>query len=457
MQPFFSRRLCVLCICSAGSGLVYASRAIETEPTLPSAELVQSGLLSGPGYTVQPTTPVVGFMARFTLDTDDGPIIADSVEMLDIRATEMAAIEILDQVGQGETFGMAVRENLQSTAETVGHIVTHPVSTVKGIPQGVMRYFRGQVTKWGDRLSRHGDRVAYRSRNDGDPYDMVGPMNANRDAQPQRPRKRWYTSAGKEVMRQVEDYVSHGSAKRMIARDLGIDPYTATTNPALNERLDRLAWGAAVGSMTIGEVLGYLPRGGRETLSQTSRLNDVVWELAPEDLRKRNRVILEKWCGDDFQNRRFVRHRAFLASVQTRFVDALDGLQPAAGCEDILDLALGADHDVEGRFLANALVLARDFLGESARGSELRTINAGLVLKTRDGRRVLPLPIDYLSWTALAKDFFNQRELADGDRIVLIAGGISDQALRELTALGWEIVVRAPYSSAPPYAARCCA
>jgi len=439
---------------ASGAG---AAIPVETEPTLASADLAQAGLLSGPNFTVQPQTPIVGFMARFTLDTDHGPIIADSVEMLDIRATEMAAIDILDRVSQTSAFGLAVREKVQSTAETVGHIVTHPVSTVKGIPQGVLRYFRAQVGKWGDRLSRHGDRIAWRTRNDGDPYDMIGPMNANRHAQPQRRKKRWYTSASKEVMRQVEDYVSHGSAKRMIARELGIDPYTATTNPALNDRLDRLAWGAAAGSMTMGEVLGYLPSGGREALSQTNRLNDVVWELSPDDLRKRNLSILEKWCGDDFQNRRFVRHRAFLASVQTRFVDALDGLQPSDGCEITLDLALGADHDVEGRFMANALLLARDYLGESGKGAELLTVNAGLLVDTRDGRRVLPLPIDHLSWTPLADEFFAQPELAEGTRIVLVAGGVSDRALRELTTRGWDIIVRAPYSNAPPYALRCCA
>src|SRR5690606_15459122 len=175
-------------LCLFASIAVAASRAVvpgtESEPTIASVEIAQAGLLSGPNFTVQPQAPIVGFMARFTLDTSDGPIIADSVEMLGIRVTEMAAIDILDGVSRSGAFGMAVRQNLQDAAETVGHIVTHPVATVKGIPQGVLRYFRAQATKWGDRLSRHGDRIAYRSRNDGDPYDMVGPMNANRDAQP---------------------------------------------------------------------------------------------------------------------------------------------------------------------------------------------------------------------------------------------------------------------------------
>jgi hypothetical protein len=450
-------RIPLLAALIAASPVAWPQASVaEDEPVLASADVVDASLLSGPGYTVQPQVPVVGFMARFTVDTAAGPIVADSAEMLEIRLAEVAAIQILDTIGQHEAFGMALRDGLTGAAETVGQVVTNPVDTVKGLPQGVVRYFTGQLTRWGDRFRRHGDRIAFRARNEGDPYDMLGPMNANRDARPPRKKKRWFTSAGKEVVRQVEDQVGHGGAKRMLARRLGIDPYTATTNPALNERLDRLAWGASVGGMGMDQVFGYLPSGGQEVLGQSNRLNDMVWNLAPEDLRKRNRAVLERWCGDAFQIRRFVRHKAFLASVQTRFVDALDALQPSAGCEDVLDLALGADHDVEGRFMANALVLAGGFLGDAARGAALERVNGGLMLRTRDGRIVLPLPVDHLSWTPLAREFFGDRALAQGPRTVLVGGSVSDLALRELTRLGWEIVPRAPYAGAPTYARRCC-
>lgn len=444
----------LLCLSAAAAA---QSRAPETEPVLAAADLAQSTLLSGPGYTAQPHAPMVGFMARFTLDTDAGPIVADSVELLEVRATEMAAIAILDRVLMSEAFGIALREALGDAADTVGHIVTHPVSTLAGLPAGVLRYFGRQLGKWGERFSKHGDRIAYRTRNDGDPYDMLGPMNANRDAQPPRRKKRWFTKPGKEALRLVKDWAKYGGAKRMLARELGIDPYSATTNPALNERLNRLAWAAAAGKMSIGEVMGYLPTGGRAVLDESGRLNELVWALEPEDLRRRNRAVLERWCGDDFQIRRFVRHGTFLGSVQTRFADALDALAPAAGCEHVLDLALAADYDVEARFVANALQMASGHFGDAARGARLDAAGAGLFLTLPDGRKVLPLPIDYLSWTALADDFFRQRELLEGERTVLIAGTLSDRALRELTALGWEIVVRTPFAGAPPYAARCCA
>ncbi len=429
----------------------------EDEPLLAAADLAQASLLSGPGYRVLPQTPVVGFMARFTLETKNGPMLAESVELLEVRATEMAALDLLEGIDLGDAFVIAVRENIADTVDTVGRVFSQPVATVAGLPGGVARYFRQQAQKWAGRLNKHGDRVAYRAGNDGDPYDMVGPMNANRDAQPERPRKRWFHRFGREVGRQAEDQAGHGRSKRLLARELGIDPYAAGSNPELHARLDRLAWAAAAGSLSLGQLLGQLPLGAREVLGGSERLNDLVWELEPEDLRRRNGELLERWCADPLQIRRFIRHRAFLASVQTRFADALEVIAPGPGCEYLLDLALAADHDVEARFLANALVMAGDFYGPAANGAELLTVGAGLALRLGNGRLVLPLPVDHLSWTDLAREFFRQPELAHGERTVLIAGGVSDRTLRELTALGWEIVVRAPYAGAPPYANRCCA
>ena len=315
----------------------------------------------------------------------------------------------------------------------------------------LFRSFRRQAEKWGDRLSRHGDRVAHRVGNEGDPYDLVGPMSATRGTGPERPRRGWFGRLGREAGRQAEDQVGHGRAKRLLARELGIDPYAAGSNPELHARLDRLAWAAAAGSFSLAELFGTMPVGAREVLGGSRRLNDLVWELEPEDLRRRNREVLERWCGDEFQIRRFLRHRAFLASVQTRFADALDAIAPGAGCEHLLDLALAAEQDVAARFLANALLMAGEFHGRAASGAELVTIGAGLALRLRDGRLVLPLPVDYLSWTGLTRAFFRQKDLLQGERSVLIAGGVSDLALRELTALGWEIVVHVPYSAAPPY------
>lgn len=446
----------LLLACAAAPA--HARLAPEAEPVLAAVDLAQPALLSGPGWRLQPQAPLLGFMARFTLETADGPIVADSVELLEVRAAEMAAIAVLDQVGAGEAFVLAARASLEDAGEAVLAVAGRPVQTLVDLPAGVLRYFQRQADRWGDRYDRHRDRLGARAGNEGDPYDMVGPMNAGGEERAgPRNKRRWWQRVGREGTRLVKDYAKYGAARRTLARELGIDPYAATSNPALNARLDRLAWAAAGGSFSIGQALGGLPAGGREVLSQAGRLNEVVWELPAEDLRARNRDLLSRWCGDDFQLRRLSRHRPFLASVQTRLADAIDRLQPASGCEHVLDLALAAGHEVEARFLANALQMAADFLGPAATGARLDTVTAALVLELADGRRVVPLPVDHLSWTTQARDFFAQPALAQGPRTALVAGGVSDRALRELTALGWEIVVRTPFAGAPAYPARCCA
>lgn len=446
MRPVVSIVLC----CGLASPVAADDRddAFEREPVLAAADLVAPALLAGPGYRVDPEVPVVGFMARFTLLTEGEPLIADSIELLEERAIEMAALDALDDTGHGEAFLRAAGDSVTSRARAVARVVREPVASVVGLPAGVLRYFQKEVSKWGGRFSKHGDRVAQSARNDGDPYDIDGPMTGGREHRPPRPDRPWYASAGKEVVRQAEDAVSHGRARRALARNLGIDPYTATRNPMLNERLDRLAWSAAAGQFGVDQALAVLPVGGREFIGQGERLNELVWSLDPDDLRARNREVLERWCGDDFQIRRFVRHRAFLGSVQTRMVDALDALAPAAGCEHLLDLALAAHHDVEARFVANALRLAAGYLGEAGRSARLDVAGAGLTLATRDGRVVLPLPVDYLSWTRTADDFFGLPELATGTRVLLLTGTLSDRALRELTARGWDVVTRVPYAVA---------
>jgi hypothetical protein len=66
---------------------------------------------------------------------------------------------------------------------------------------------------------------------------------------------------------------------------------------------------------------------------------------------------------------------------------------------------------------------------------------------------VLPLPVDYLSWTRDLDEFFDQRELAISNKTVLISGDASTLAQRKLTERGWNLVMRATFDDGPVYAA----
>ena len=349
---------------------------IEQEPIVDAATLVQAALLSGPGFSVDTRVQLRGYMARFTLDTPFGPLSAESVEILAEREAEMPALAALDKVTRSSVFLSAAGNKFVATGKMIGQIVMHPLDTVLGIPAGVARYFGDRLHKIGTQAQTLSDRTARTLGQHGNPYPVdEGPMTDARQGDPDavaKPKKHWYTRVGSEAEREIKRQVAYNTAKRDIAKRLGIDPYT--TNPYIQERLS------------------------------------------------------------------------------TSLIDALGKLRPANGCDALLELGMTAGSELEGRFLVNALQLVVTHLGARAKDGTLQPVGAGLTYVTTDGELILPLPVDRLSWTAEVRDFLDRPEFRRSNKTVLIGGNASLDARRALVERAWNIIVRAPWPSAPPYA-----
>ena len=425
----------------------------EEEPLVDAASLVQPALLSGPGFSVDPRAELRGYMAHFLIDTPLGPLQADSVEILAEREAELPAIEALEKVTRSDAFLRAAGNRIGATAKSLAQIVLHPVDSVLGIPAGVARYFGQRLDKIGTQAQALSDRTAKTLGNDGNPYPVdAGPMtDAREDEKPDaKPRRHWYSKITREAEREVKRQVKYNQVKRELAERLGIDPYTG--NPYAQERLSALAWVGSAGDFGAGSALGAVGGVGANVLAQGGRINDIVWKLAPDDLRARNRERLQAHCRDELLMRQFLRRGAFSPTLQTAFADALDVLQPAEGCDALLELGMTAGSDLEARFIVNALRLVVAHLGERAHRGSLRTIAAGLAYVANDGEFVLPLPVDRLSWTDEVRAFLDRAEFRARNRTVLIGGDASLAARRGLTERGWNIVVHAQRAGAPAYA-----
>ena len=424
---------------------------VETEPVLEAATLVRPALLSGPGFSVEPRVEIRGYMARFQLRTPYGLLRADSVEMLAEREAELPALEALERVTHSEAFLRAAGDRFTATASSLAQIALHPVETILGIPAGVARYFEARARKVGTQAQNLSDRTARRFGVEGDPFpDDDGPMNdppvAGTDAA--TPEKHWYTPIAREATREVKRRVKYGQVKRELAGRLGIDPYTS--NPLIQERLSGLAWVGSGGSFGAGTALGAVGGLGATVLSTGGRINEVVWQLAPEDLRERNRERLEGHCRDTFLIRQFLRRGVFSPTLQTGLADALDVLRPLEGCDAVLELAMTADTPLEARFLVNALRLLAAHPDIAA--GRLLPVGAGLAYLAPDGALLLPLPVDYLSWTDEVRVFLDRPGFRVVDKTVLIGGEASLAARRGLVERGWSIRQQAPWPGAPPYA-----
>lgn len=426
-----------------------AAGAHEREPILHAADLVAPSLLAGPGWTVAPEAPVVGYQARFTLRTRFGEIEAESVEMLALRVAELPAVEALHAAQASEVFVRSAAAAMGEHAAALEQISRHPLRTLAGLPRGVARYFGQRLRRLGARAQKLGDRASRSLREEGNPYDRVdAAMAAGRETDGRSGA--WHHKPRREAVNLAKGELDYGRARRAWAQRLGTDPQTS--NPLIRPRLDALSW-VAVGARQ-GTSFGLAALGGplTEVLDVAGKVHGAVWALDPLDLRARNRARISPWCRDEILLRRFLQHKAFTAQLQTTLVEATRALAPAAGCDALLETALMAATEQEARFVVNGLRLLHHHLGGRAAGGELRPLGASLAYVARDGELLLPLAVDHLSWTAQMERFFDTGHVATTPRTLLVTGAISMPAQRQLTMRGWSLVPHLPYPDAPPYA-----
>lgn len=433
---------------------IESTNAIEMEPVVDAASLVQPALLSGPGFSVDTHVELRGYMAHFILDTSVGSLSADSVELLAEREAELPALDALERATRSDAFLHAAGNRLADTGKALGKIVMHPIDTVLGIPAGVARYFGNRLKKIGDQAQSLSDRTARTLGNNGNPYPVGnGPMTDARNADADeiaRPKKHWYTRLNSEAEREIKRLLKYSQVKRELAERLGIDPYSS--NPYVQDRLSSLAWAGSSGNFSAGTALGAVGGAGANVLSQGGRINDVVWKLSPDDLRARNDARLRAYCSDNLLIRQFLRRGAFSPTLQTGLIDALDALKPASGGNALLELGMTANSELEARFIVNALRMIAAQLGNRAKGGALLSIGAGLAYASSDGELILPLPVDRLSWTAEVRDFVDHKEFQVHNKTALIGGEASLPARRGLGERGWSVITRARWPGSPPYA-----
>jgi len=431
--------------------------AQEAEPYLNATALVQPSLLSGPNFKVVPEVRIHGYMAHFLIDTPYGPLTADSADLLAVRVSEIPALETLDRASKTDAVSHALAERGRKTGAAVVNVIAHPIDSVTGLPAGVVRYLRKQVDTWSGRAQSLADQTSRHAENRGDPFRAPdGPMTAGRDPaigdppQHEETKSRaWYARAGSEAGRETKRYLKYSQQRREMAKYLGVDPNS--TNPILNEMLDSLAWAAVGGNFSAGEALGAVTGTAATVISESGKINQFVLEQEPEQLRETIHKRLLKYCSDDDSIRSFLRRGAFTDTLRVSLTESIEKLDVTDGCNELIELAATTRAEVEARYLINALKSIRQQVSAPA-GGRLLVLGAALAWRTTDGAILLPLPVDYLTWSHDIGDFFDQTAFGAKDKTVLIAGEASMTAQRKLTERGWNLVLRAPYDGAPRYA-----
>ena len=392
-----------------------AQGAFETPPVLRAADLVPAELLSGPGFKVDDLVPIKGLLGYFSLKADVGSFEVHGADLLRVRVAELHALRKLDETSKTETFAKAAAGAAARPVQAAASIVTSPVETAKGIPDGVGRFF--------DRVKLGAKSVAA-SASESDKSD---------------------TERAADVTQRVgsisADALGYEKERRDLAKSVQVDPYT--TNPVLSKKLSDMAWVAFSGRVGVNLLVSvFVP--GSTLLSAVSVTESWVWDTPPGDLIKQAQEKLAATGAPEAQVTALIKNHWYSLSVLTVLANSIAQLAPAKGLADVVALAATASNEDHARFFALAVkTLADRQQGGGDRVSSLTT-RGTVEARTASGALVIPGPVDYIAWTKNAADFAARPDLKAPRRTLLLRGLASPRAKRELASLGWTVAERTP-------------
>jgi hypothetical protein len=386
-----------------------AQSAYEPEPVLKASDLVAPELLKGPRFTVDDKVPVKGYLARFTIRSDFGPFEAHGIHMLQIRVREIHALGQLEEMSKTKEFAEAAAKAVARPVTSTVHMLVHPVETVKGLPDGVMRLF-GRIELGTEKVveaatapgKTGGEKVA-------DVSKRVGGVTV--------------TALGYEKER------------RDLAKSLGVDPYT--TNPVLAKKLDDMAWVAFSGRLGIQAVTSILVPYSM-AMSAVTITNTTVYDTPAGDLVNNAQNIFTRTGASEAQVAALMANKQYSLSLLTDLAMGVQRLQGVSGLPAVVRFAAIANTQDETRFVAAAVnMLAR--YHESA--APLATVAApGPILgRTAGGTLVVAAPLDYVAWIQRTGHFTQREDLKGAERVAWLSGRMSRRAAKEFEARGWKV------------------
>src|SRR5271170_812375 len=128
----------------AAPSVASANGQYEQPPVINATDLLPASALSGPGFMVQPQVPTNGAMGQYTIVADEsvfkanaGTYYVESLDMLNIRLSEIPAIATLENMSETGVFAKELASSAVRPVTDAANMVIHPMDTVTGLPGGV--------------------------------------------------------------------------------------------------------------------------------------------------------------------------------------------------------------------------------------------------------------------------------------------------------------------------------
>jgi hypothetical protein len=394
----------------------------EAPRTFRAADLLAPAQVKGPHHAVAAEVKGEGYLLRYDLTTDFGPLEAEGTSMLLTRLREVDALAELDKVSKSEVFAKAAGQSVLNVGKGAAAAVKDPAGTAKGVGGAAKRF----GTNLGRKAKRTTDSAVESTKKE--PTDEGSQKSTGEKS----------AEAASGIAKST---LGVNSSARKWAQKVGVDPYTS--NPILKKALTDLGKIDAAGGLAAKIAVPIPP-----VVSSTATVGNLVWSQDPEALLKANeKKLADLGVSGDVIKKLYVS-KGFTLSLMTRLVVGLSAVK-VPGCADYVATAAEADTGAEALFFAeSAEMLAR--FHQATPVAALLPDSRALVAKTRAGQAVLLLPLDWMSWTSAydkALTEITRRASAElGAKAVELrtTGALSPLAKEQTTARGVKVVEKLP-------------
>jgi hypothetical protein len=372
--------------------------AFET-PQATAAQAVLGTLAVGPNYNVDPDVRSDGLMHIYIVNTNYGRFQVSGDSLMKQRIQELRALDALEKISNSDVFA-------KSAAQAAG---------------APLRFGFDLITKPGDTIGRSMSGVA-------NMFDAAGASLQNQGAR-------------RDTM--ANSMLGVDAARRQIAVELGVDPYTDFA--PLTQKLQEIAGNAALGGLSVRVALSAIPGGVGTVVSGSSSINsikDTLRDKTSAQIIQSVRQTLRQLHVPNDAISRFVENRNYTPADLLATSRALARLNARNTAVFIERAAEARSRDVAFFQRRRAELLVEQTTGVT----EFISVGGFPLNRTNVGNVIAVFPLDDVAWTAYTARAFSavtdqiRRAGIKNVPILATTGAVTSTTESEIKKLGWRIV-----------------
>lgn len=379
-----------------------------------ASDILPPNLITNEHFTVREKVTWFDGLHQFTVDTEYGSFEIWGEPMLRVRLQEFIAWKRLDNLSFASASAQAVGRTATRSISDLLMAFAHPITTIRGVPQGVSRLFRS--------VGRDIEAVAkFVSGQEHD--ESLGSLNRNDKDE---------TSTATETANIV---LGVNSSYRLWAEKAGVNPYT--TNLALQEELFRVAKiDAYVGSGTwliVPSISG--------SMAVVATVSHSIYKQNWREIVAANRQSLRGMGVGDKHIETFLGHEFVNLALSTLMIETLNGLEGVKDRALVVNQAILLETEAEAIWFTESLLMALWFHQNETSLAQMLPETLVPAALSSDNRVIVFSAADMAYWTeetATIIEEFSARYAKYSDRReAWIADQVSPRFVEGLGKLGW--------------------